>query len=236
MLHAQRWDCTCTSTGDLLLHCMLYALRGTRRQPILTNKSLEILSSPLSCTLCTEHSYFFNKMLHTLWTCSLFCLWGWIVQEEPLPALLQPGHCWSHQGRARGLGLCCCSPRWYKMHQLRLESSWVCVWAVKPLGAQRTHSHTEVCRLLNTHRLLPPQDFSLAGGVVIPCQGQVWTDIPGNWKEGGDWHISVLWVLAGCCASSALVVTPMCFTEHSMTSFSERCKSEKLSRLLSWIT
>lgn len=37
-----------------------------KRRPILTNKSLEILSSPLSCTLCTEHSYFFNKMLHTL--------------------------------------------------------------------------------------------------------------------------------------------------------------------------
>lgn len=32
MLHAPRWDCTYTSTGDLLLHSMLYVLRGKRRK------------------------------------------------------------------------------------------------------------------------------------------------------------------------------------------------------------
>ena len=34
MPHAEGWDGTCTRRGDLLLHCVLYALRGRRRKDL----------------------------------------------------------------------------------------------------------------------------------------------------------------------------------------------------------
>lgn len=76
-------------------------------------------------------------MLHTLWTCSLFCVWGWIVQEEPLP--------WSNIGATgptrwgpRGWGRVGAHPDGTSPAQgschLRLQSSWVCVWGSKASG------------------------------------------------------------------------------------------------------
>lgn len=76
-------------------------------------------------------------MLHTLWTCSLFCVWGRIVQEEPLP--------WSNIGATgptrwgpRGWGRVGAHPDGTSPAQgschLRLQSSWVCVWGSKASG------------------------------------------------------------------------------------------------------
>lgn len=110
-------------------------------------------------------------MLHTLWTRSLFCVWGWIVQEEPLPALPQRWHCWSHQVRVKGLGAHPdgTSPAQGSC-QLRLESSWVCAEESNLWGTARTHSQTEFCTcgLLNTHRLIPPQDFLVHRCELMP--------------------------------------------------------------------
>lgn len=172
-------------------------------------------------------------MLHTLWTLSLFCMWGWIVQEEPLPCPGTAGPPGEGPGAGAVLVLTQGPQVLHRGAASSDQSSWVCVWGVKK-GSGGTASTTATqtsapAHYWHTHRLVPLR-ISVSGTVVIPCQGQVWTNIPGTWKKGGEWHISILGVLARCCATSAVLVL------MGVPLITTWLKSEKLSRLLSWMT
>lgn len=155
-------------------------------------------------------------MLHTLWTYSLFCVWGWTVQEEPLP--------WSNIGATGptrwGPGDWGCmgalsdgtSPAQGSSH-LRLQSSWVCVWGSKASGATaRTNSQAELCtcRLLNTQKLDPLMISGWLGEwwshamdwCELKCQGCIcWT----GRKVGSDTFLSHVLLLGSVLVLRALL-------------------------------
>lgn len=163
---------------------------------MLTNKSLENLSSPLSCTLCTEHSYFFNKMLHTLSTYSLFCALWWITQENPVcpslhsAAVTRPvqWHRWIPlcEGKVGKVSLL---PKMaHVLHSggaalVFKQTDGVPEWVQAPMSGVTTICNSQVelpsCRLWNAHKLLSPQDFQLSGKSVIPYKGHVWVNLCG---------------------------------------------------------
>lgn len=107
-------------------------------------------------------------MLHTLWTCSLFCVWGWIVQEE-----LLPWHCWTTRWGPRGWGCAGAHPGGTGTAQgscqLRPEQLGMGLRSQERLwGHCQSHSHTDLCTCsLLTHTGCYPSRFL--------CLGQWWS-------------------------------------------------------------
>lgn len=179
-------------------------------------------------------------MLHTLWSCSLFCVWGGIGCAGGAPALP-----WSNIGTA---GASRWGPRGWVLTQMAqilhgaaASSAWRAAGAVceewnlwGPASTPSTQSSAPAACWTHTSCYIPSRFLCL----------QEWWSKPG---PGVSWHPRDLgerkglsqfcpWALARWWCAALLWWHSWVYHWSQHDHLSERSKSEKLSRLLSWIT